>query len=435
VEGALVPSPGPKQPIEVKCSEDQITVLGDCDASEYPIQKKDTSPEFLRTVPHLRVRTEEFQRIFMARNILSHAVHTFFQEQGFLWIHTPIITSSDCEGAGEMFHVATRSTDFRHAGRPIGGHPEPGASIASVVADALADDRPWPKPPLVDDEFFGKEAFLTVSGQLDVEAFACAFSKVYTFGPTFRAENSHTTRHASEFWMVEPEIAFASLTDVMDLAEDFVISVLGKAVSAGLACGDAFDMYSQRRLEKRKQALAELHDGEPVPTTQHFARITYREAMDILAASGQTFEHPLGWGESLQSEHERYLAEVHFQKPVFVTHYPADQKPFYMRVTRMPEGEQWDGTVECFDLLVPGVGEVIGGSAREEDLATLIKAMGCHGMDATDPAYQGYIDLRRYGTVPHGGFGLGLERLIMWVTGTKNIRDVIPYPRTPGTIT
>ena len=435
VEGSLVPSPGSKQPTEVKCSEDGLTILGDCDASVYPIQKKDTSPEYLRTIPHLRVRTEEFQRVFLTRNILSAAIHDFFQKEGFMWVHTPILTSSDCEGAGEMFHVATPSKSLLDIGRPIKRHPAVGESITSVVASAVADDRPWPKPPLKDDQFFGEPAFLTVSGQLDVEAFACAFSKVYTFGPTFRAENSNTSRHASEFWMIEPEIAFATLEDVMDLAEDFVMHTI-KSLNThqGLMTLEVADIYSRRRLAERKEALRELGHDVPKVEVPRFARITHKEAMDILVKSGVDFEHSVGPRECIQTEHERYLADVHFRGPVFVTHYPAEHKSFYMRVTDPPEGEQWDGTVECFDLLVPGVGEIIGGSAREERLDVLIKSMGCHGMDPEDPAYQGYLDLRRYGTVPHGGFGLGLERLLMWVTGTKNIRDVLPYPRTPGVL-
>ena len=361
ISGLWVASKGSEQAGEMLISEDQIEIIGDCDPSEFPIQKKEASREFLRTMPHLRVRTEEFQQVFIARHKLAMATHQFFDDQGFMWVHTPLITASDCEGAGEMFKIA----------------------------------------PFGDQHFFGREAYLTVSGQLEVEPFACAFTKVYTFGPTFRAENSQTTRHASEFWMIEPELAFASVHDVMDLAEGYV-KHLAQAVGR-----------------------EELVEGD-------FERITYRKAMEILEESGQGFEFPVGWGHHLQTEHEKYLTEVVFQKPVFVTHYPADQKPFYMRSTRMTKGEMWDGTVECFDLLVPGVGELIGGSAREEDLEKLIKSMSCHGMDPE--TYDWYLDLRRYGSVPHGGFGLGFERALMWLMGIENIRDSIPYPRTPGVV-
>lgn len=380
VTGPLVPSKGPEQPSEIKTTEDQITVIGDCDASAFPVQKKEASPEFWRTIPHLRVRTAEFQRVFQARHHLSQAVHRFFSDRGYHWVHTPIITFSDCEGAGEMFHVATRGESGHESGH----------------------DGPI---PLSDDTFFGHPASLTVSGQLEVETFCMSLGKVYTFGPTFRAENSHTSRHASEFWMIEPELAFASLADVMDLAQEFVQELshaaekhLRKPLGLGFQWGD------------------------------QFPRITYTEAQEILAASGKTFEHPIGWGESLQAEHERYLSEEHFGKPVFVTHCPIEQKPFYMRVTDGCEpGRQ---TVECFDLLVPGVGEIIGGSAREERLDKLLWQMERCEIDMAE--YDWYIDLRRYGSVPHGGFGLGFERALMWLTGVENIRDVLPFPRTPS---
>lgn len=376
VKGALVPSPGPKQPSEIQCPPDMIEILGECDPSVYPVQKKEASNEFWRTIPHLRMRTAEFQRIFRARNAVSAAIHQFFQSRGFMWIHTPIITASDCEGAGEAFHVAieqkTRVT-------------LPGTDVRT------GETRWW----LDGESFFGRSAFLTVSGQLEVEPFACAFTKVYTFGPTFRAENSNTGRHASEFWMIEPEIAFTTKDDVMNLAED-MIRFVAKAVDH-----DKFGLDA-------------------------FARVTYTEAQSLLEKSGRTFEHPIGWGQPLQTEHERFLAEEHFKSPVFVTDYPATLKPFYMRISN-------DGrTVECFDLLVPGVGEIIGGSAREERLDRLVARMEECNLNPAD--YDWYLDLRRFGTVQHGGFGLGLERLLMWLLDVPNIRDVLPYPRTPGQI-
>ena len=404
ITGKLIESKGSGQDYELSCRASGITIVGDCDPGAFPIQKKGATHEFLRTIPHLRVRTAEFQRTFLLRDLISRTIHQHLGSLGFMWVHTPIITFSDCEGAGEMFSVATPSTDFRDLGRSLDRHPGPGESISSVVATARADERPWPKPPLKDDQFFGQAAFLTVSGQLEVEPFALAFSKVYTFGPTFRSEQSRTSRHASEFWMIEPEIAFATVTDVMDTAEALLKAVLVAIYQAGFG-------------------LAE-HIGF---LRSDWPRVTHAEAQDILVAAGREWEFPVGRGCSLQSEHERYLAEEHFGGPVFVTHYPADQKPFYMRVTRT---EPWDGTVECFDLLVPGVGEVIGGSAREEDYDTLKKAMGCHGLDLE--VYDWYLDLRRFGSVPHGGFGIGLERLVMWLGEVANIRDPIPFPRTPA---
>ena len=356
VTGQLVASRGAEQDREIAASPDAITVVGGCDPSTFPVQKKAASPEHWRTIPHLRARTQGFQRLFRARSAVAMAVHTFLQERGFLWVHTPIITHVDCEGAGETFRL-----------------------------DA--------------DAFFGRAAHLTVSGQLEAEAFASALGRVYTFGPAFRAEDSHTRRHAAEFWMVEPEIAFADLDAAIALAQALV---------------------------------AHLHDAFAAKERPlSFARITHAEAMALLAASGRRFEHPVGPSEALQTEHERYLTEEHFHGPVFVTHYPIDQKPFYMRVA----GDSADldaagGTVECFDLLVPGVGEIMGGSAREERLGVLEAQMARCGIDPE--AYGWYLDLRRYGSVPHSGFGLGFDRMIMWLTGTASIRDVVPFPRVSG---
>lgn len=367
VTGVFAASPGPEQPHEIKATSEGVTVVGDCDPAAFPVQKKEASQEFYRTIPHLRVRTAEFQRIFIARNTVSAAIHDYFRARGFMWVHTPILTASDCEGAGEMF---------------------------GVVHEKETDDEP----------FFGQPAYLTVSGQLDVEPFACAFSKVYTFGPTFRAENSNTARHAAEFWMIEPEVAFADVKDVMDLAEGLV-----------RACA---------------QSLSGIDESLRASLVPPFARITYKHALELLEESGRKFEHPVGWEHPLQTEHERYIAEVVFKGPVFVTDYPMQHKSFYMRLNDgcAPDRQ----TVACFDLLVPGVGEIIGGSQREERLDKLLAQIERCKLDPSD--YRHYLDLRRYGTVPHGGFGLGLERILMWLLGVQNIRDVLPYPRTPGSI-
>ena len=374
ISGTLVESPAKGQTVEL--APDNIEILGDCDASEYPLQKKRTSLEHLRALQHLRPRTNTFQSLFRVRNALAWQIHKFFQERGFQWIHTPIITSSDCEGAGEMFAV-------------------------------IAGDDP--------SSFFGEPAFMTVSGQLEVEAFASCFSDVYTFGPTFRAENSNTTRHASEFWMIEPEIAFADLGDVISLATDFI-----KTVARGTLdqCPDDFAFFDARIEPGLLETINKAIESE-------FAVITYDEAIALLMDSGKKFEYRVMPGAHLQSEHERFLAEEHFQGPVFVTDYPLDQKSFYMRVND-------DGrTVAATDLLVPRIGEIIGGSQREERLDVLHEQMTLRGIDVE--TYDWYLDLRRFGTVPHGGFGLGFERMLMWLTGMKNIRDVLPYPRTPGT--
>lgn len=375
VVGRWQASPAAGQPFEIVA--DTITIVGDSDPATFPIQRKATSLEHLRTIAHLRPRTNTFQSVFRVRNAASWHIHRFFQEHGFLWIHTPIITSSDAEGAGEMFEVSCG------------------------------------EPP-----FFGKRTFLTVSGQLAVENFAQAFTDVYTFGPTFRAENSNTPRHAAEFWMIEPEIAFADLNDVVTLAEAFVKDVTERTVAD---CADDFDFFDQRIEKGVTQAVLDA-------IRKPFARVTWHEAQKILVASGRTFEYPVGPGTSLQSEHERFLAEEYFQGPVFVTNYPADQKAFYMRLDEaLTEGV---ATVAATDLLVPRIGEMIGGSQREERADVLEQRIRAFGLDPAH--YDWYLDLRRYGTTPHGGFGLGLERMILWMTGMKNIRDVLPYPRTPG---
>lgn len=375
VQGTWQASPGGKQDWEV--SADTIEIVGACDPSEYPLQKKATSLENLRTMAHLRPRTNTFQSVFRVRNSVSWHIHRFFQERGFQWVHTPIITASDAEGAGEMFEVR-------------------------------AGDEP----------FFGAPTFLTVSGQLAVENFAQAFTDVYTFGPTFRSENSHTARHASEFWMIEPEIAFADLDDVIALAESFVKEVTAATMRD---CADDFAFFD-KRIEPG--VIAAVQDAISKP----FARVTWHEAQKILVASGKDFEFPVGPGTHLQSEHERYLAEEYFKGPVFITNYPADQKAFYMRLDdALTEGVQ---TVAATDLVVPRIGEMIGGSQREERLDVLDDRLRAHHLDPE--GYWWYRDLRRYGTTPHGGFGLGLERMILWMTGMKNIRDVLPFPRTPG---
>lgn len=374
VHGSWVESPARGQSVEVLART--IEVVGRCDASVYPIQRKRTSFEFLRTVAHLRPRANTFQSVFRVRNALAREIHTFFQERRFLWIHTPIIAAADCEGAGELFKVEANEP-------PEGG-------------------------------FFGREVFLTVSGQLQVEPFCQAFSDVYTFGPAFRAENSNTARHAAEFWMIEPEMAFADLDDVISLAEDFVRTVATRTIAA---CEDDFEFFNLRIDKGGVDFIREQ-------MTKPFARVDHHEAQRLLAASGRDFEFPVGPGCALQAEHERFLAEEYFKGPVFVTDYPKDQKAFYMR--RNDDGE----TVAATDLLVPRVGEMIGGSQREERLDVLQRQIVERGMEAD--VLEWYLDLRRFGSVPHGGFGLGFERMLMWLTGMQNIRDVLPYPRTRG---
>jgi asparaginyl-tRNA synthetase len=384
--GVLVASPAKGQPVELKVAG--ISVYGTADAASYPLQKKGHSFEFLREIAHLRVRSNTFGASFRVRNALTHAIHTFFQERGFLYVHTPIITTSDCEGAGQMFNVTSLSLD---------NPPRTGAGAIDWTRD-----------------FFSRPAYLTVSGQLEGEIFALAFSKVYTFGPTFRAENSNTPRHLAEFWMVEPEIAFYELEDNMALAEEFLKFTIRRVLDH---CREEMEFFNER-IEKTVLATLE-HVAE-----SKFGHITYTEAVQELIKSPRTWEFPVAWGNDLQTEHERYLSEEVFKRPVIVTDYPKDIKPFYMRVN---DDEK---TVRAMDVLVPRVGEIIGGSQREERYDVLLQRLRDAGLD--EKSYWWYLDLRRYGSVPHSGFGLGLERMMMYLTGLKNIRDVIPFPRTPG---
>ncbi|GHU73811.1 asparagine--tRNA ligase [Clostridia bacterium] len=370
VVGTVTESLGKEQTFEIRAEE--ISILGDS-PSEYPLQKKRHSVEFLRTIAHLRPRTNTFSAVFRVRSLASFAIHQFFNERGFVYAQTPIITGSDAEGAGEMFRVS--------AGK---------------------------------DEFFGKPASLTVSGQLSAETFAMAFGDVYTFGPTFRAENSNTTRHAAEFWMIEPEIAFAGLAEDMTLAEDMLKYVINYLMEHAKDELEFFNKFIDTELLQRLENVV----------SSDFAHITYTEAIGILSESGESFEYKVEWGKELQTEHEKYLTEKVYKKPVFVTDYPKEIKAFYMR--RNDDGK----TVGAMDLLVPGIGEIIGGSVREERLDVLLGIMDDLELDKED--YWWYLDLRRYGAVKHAGFGLGFERLIMYVTGMANIRDVIPYPRTVG---
>ena len=385
--GTLVPSQGKGQAFEIQASA--IEVLGWVDDPEtYPIQPKPHSLEFLREVAHLRPRTNLFGAVTRIRHCLAQAIHRFFHERGFYWISTPIITTSDAEGAGQMFRVSTLD---------LANLPRSGDGGIDFSRD-----------------FFGKEAFLTVSGQLNVEAYCLALSKVYTFGPTFRAEHSHTSRHLAEFWMIEPEIAFADLAETASLAEDF-LKYLFRAVLEER--GDDLAFIAER---VQKDAITRLQAFIEAP----FERLDYTEAVDLLQKSGQKFDFPVEWGLDLQTEHERWLTEVHVGRPVVVTNYPEQIKAFYMRLNE-------DGrTVAAMDVLAPGIGEIIGGSQREERLDMLDRRMAQFGLD---PALYGwYRDLRRYGTVPHAGFGLGFERLVVYVCGLSNIRDAIPYPRAPG---
>ncbi|MBS0266541.1 MAG: asparagine--tRNA ligase [Planctomycetes bacterium] len=384
VIGELKASPAKGQAVEVHARE--LTVFGTADAEKYPLQKKGHSFEFLREIAHLRPRTNTFGAMARVRNALCVAIHEFFQSRGFVYVHTPIVTTSDCEGAGQMFQVTTLDL----------------ARLAQKQAELDYTQ-----------DFFGKRASLTVSGQLEAETFACAVGDCYTFGPTFRAENSNTTRHLSEFWMVEPEMPFYDLNDNMRLAEDFIRSIIKYVLDH---CADDMKFFAER-IDKTVLETAENivnHD---------FARVSYTEAIEILETCGQKFEFPVQWGTDLQSEHERYLAEQKFKRPVILYDYPRAIKSFYMRCNE-------DGkTVRAMDVLVPRAGEIIGGSQREERLDVLIERMQECGLNPDD--YWWYLDLRRYGTVPHAGFGLGLERVLLLLTGMTNIRDVIPYPRTP----
>ncbi len=384
--GALVASPAKGQAVELKVAS--IRVYGTADPGSYPLQKKGHTLEFLREISHLRVRSNTFGAAFRVRNVLTHAIHCFFQERDFLYVQTPIITTSDCEGAGQMFNVTTLN---------IQQTPR--------TADGKVD---WQQ------DFFAKPAYLTVSGQLEGEIFASAFSKVYTFGPTFRAENSNTPRHLAEFWMIEPEMAFYELADNMRLAEEFLKYIIRAVLEH---CREDLEFFNQFI---EKSVLATL---EHVAQSE-FGQMTYSDAVDELKKSGRNWEFPVEWGNDLQTEHERFLSEEVFKKPVIVTDYPKSIKAFYMRVS--DDGK----TVRAMDVLVPRVGEIIGGSQREERYEVLLDRLRDTGLD--ENSYWWYLDLRRYGSVPHSGFGLGLERMMMYLTGLKNIRDVIPFPRTPG---
>ena len=377
VTGELIESPGKGQSWEIKANKIVVTGLSD---ESYPLQKKGHTPEFLRQIAHLRPRSNLFGCVFRTRSRLAYAIHNFFQEKGFVYIHTPIITASDCEGAGEMFKVTTLDGDEKAA----------------------------------ENDFFGKPTFLTVSGQLEVEAFACSLSNVYTFGPTFRAENSNTTRHASEFWMIEPEMAYCDLIGDMDLAEEMIQYLIKDIIKNCSEDLGLFSKFVDKELLNRLNSVSQ----------SNFERISYTDAIKILKDSKESFEHPIEWGVNLQTEHERFLTEQHVKGPVTVFDYPKSIKPFYMRAN--DDGK----TSAAMDLLVPGIGEIIGGSQREERLDVLLQNMENHKISKED--YYWYSDLRKYGTVPHSGFGLGFERMLMFVTGVGNIRDVIPFPRTPG---
>jgi asparaginyl-tRNA synthetase len=385
VEGEVKASGGKGQATEVFAK--RLTILGGADPETYPLQKKQHSLEKLREWAHLRPRTNTFGAVTRVRNCVSRSIHNFFQEDGFLYIHTPIITASDCEGAGAMFRVTTLDLD---------NLPKKEGKVDGSL------------------DFFGRPSYLTVSGQLEGEIFACALGKIYTFGPTFRAENSNTSRHLSEFWMVEPEMAFHDLTDNMDLAERFLKRIFKDALHD---CAEDMAFFNEHYDKTTIETLNKIIHSD-------FHRLPYTEAVEILERSGEKFEFPVKWGIDLQSEHERYLTEKHFQGPVILYDYPRTLKPFYMRVN--DDGK----TVRAMDVLVPKVGEIIGGSQREERLDILTQRMSEQDLKAED--YWWYLDLRRYGTVPHAGFGLGLERAVQFITGMANIRDVIPFPRTPG---
>lgn len=378
VVGQIVPSRNGS----VEMNAETIELIGEC-PSEYPLQKKRHTLEYLRTIPHLRTRTNTFNAVFRVRSVLSAAIHEFFQGRRYVYVHTPIVTASDCEGAGEMFRVTTRPWN----------------------AEAKSEEEYYA------DDFFGKKAGLSVSGQLEGEVAAMAFGKIYTFGPSFRAECSNTPRHVAEFWHVEPEIAFAELPDVIEVVESSIKYVVKAALER---CPDELAFFDKNFENGLIEKLTRL-------VSEDFGVVTYTEAIEILKKADVKFEFPVEWGGDLATEHEKYLAEVAFGKPVFVTDYPKEIKSFYMK--QNPDGK----TVAATDLLAPGVGEIIGGSEREADLDKLLNAMRERGMSTAE--YENYIDLRRFGSTPHGGFGLGLERLVMYVTGIENIRDVILYPR------
>jgi asparaginyl-tRNA synthetase len=388
VLGREVASQGGKQAVEVQAAE--VTLIGACDPAAYPIGKQKMTHEYLREYTHLRPRTNTFSAIARVRNVLSMAIHGFFQDRGFIWLHTPIITGNDAEGAGQMFRVTTLDVE---------------------------------KPPRKEDgqvdfgqDFFGGGVNLTVSGQLEAEAYACSMGKVYTFGPTFRAENSHTSRHLAEFWMVEPEMAFADLEENAQVAEDFLKHLLRAVLEK---CPLEMEFFKQRVEPTLIDTLKSVVENP-------FKRLTYTEAVEVLRKSGETFKYPVEWGIDLQSEHERYLTEKVYKSPVILTDYPKGIKAFYMKVN--PDGK----TVRAMDVLVPGIGEIIGGAQREDREEVLLERIAEMGMHAGP--LQWYLDLRRFGSVPHAGFGLGFERLVQFVTGMGNIRDVIPFPRTPGSI-
>ncbi len=376
--GVLAVSPGKNQALEMQAKE--IRVHGPCSAEKYPLQKKRHTFEYLRTIAHLRPRTNTQGAVLRVRNALAFATHLFFQQRGFIYVHTPVITGSDCEGGGEMFRVTT---------------------LENLARDPAED-------------FFGKKTFLTVSGQLEAEIAACALSDVYTFGPTFRAENSNTSRHLAEFWMIEPEMAFADLKADMECAESYLKFCIRYALEHCMEDLQFFDKFVENGLLERLRHVAETP----------FAALTYTEAVDILQKADRKFEFPVAWGSDLQSEHERYLSEEHCKKPVIVTNYPAAIKAFYMRAN--DDGK----TVAAMDILVPKIGEIIGGSQREERLEVLEAKIAQLGLNRDD--YWWYLELREFGSVPHAGFGLGFERLVLFTTGMENIRDVIPFPRTPG---
>ena len=383
VTGTLVATPQAKQPFEIQADTVEIEGMS---TPDYPLQKKRHSFEYLRTISHLRPRTNTFQAVFRVRSIIAYAIHKFFQERDFVYVHTPLITGSDCEGAGEMFQVTT--LDLNNAPK---------------TKDGKVD---------YSQDFFGKETNLTVSGQLNVETFACAFRNVYTFGPTFRAENSNTTRHAAEFWMIEPELAFADLKDNMIVAESMLKYVIRYVMEHAPEEMQFFNQFVDKGLLERLNAVV----------NSEFGHVTYTEAVDILMQHNDEFEYKVFWGCDLQTEHERYLTEKIYKRPVFVTDYPKEIKAFYMKMN------EDNKTVAAMDLLVPGIGEIIGGSQREDDYGKLKARMDELGLKEED--YDFYLDLRKYGSVRHSGFGLGFERCVMYLTGMGNIRDVIPFPRT-----